>query len=116
MEKLSSLALNCWDWLGRVSWQVSVLILLVLLVQWMCRRWMSPAWRHSLWLLVVARLLLPSSIESRISVFNWLHIGPPSTAGNHRPLTAPISLTGLATQTASASHPTDLRQTVEPPT
>src|SRR5438552_14746691 len=103
MNGLHPLALGCWHWLARVSWQASVLILLVLIVQWVCRRWMSPAWRHSLWLLVVARLVLPVSLESRVSVFNWLGIHSP--ANTPRRLVAPISLSGAVLPTAEAIRP-----------
>ena len=58
-------------WLGRASWQASVLILLVLLAQWLFQRQLVPRWRHALWLLVVLRLALPWAPESRVSLFNW---------------------------------------------
>jgi len=88
------LALDCWHWLARVSVQASVLILLVLAVQWACRKWMSPAWRHSLWLLVVARLLLPASLESRVSLFNW--VGLRSTSAAPQRLASAITLSQTA--------------------
>ena len=56
--------------LWRASWQASWLILLVLLAQVTLRRWLSPAWRSALWLLVVARLLLPFTPPSAWSLFN----------------------------------------------
>ena len=62
--------------LGRVSVQAAVLVLLVLLVQWLFRRRLTPAWRCALWLLVVGRLVLPASLPTRISVFNLV----PSTS------------------------------------
>jgi beta-lactamase regulating signal transducer with metallopeptidase domain/Tol biopolymer transport system component len=58
-------------WLGRASWQASVLIILVLLAQWLLRRQLTPRWRHALWLLVVIRLASPWSVASRVSMFNW---------------------------------------------
>jgi beta-lactamase regulating signal transducer with metallopeptidase domain len=67
-------------WLGRASWQASVLILLVLLAQWLLRGKLAPRWRHGLWLLVVMRLALPWTPESRISLFNWLPMTPPAHA------------------------------------
>jgi len=94
VNRLDALALDCWHWLARVSLQGSVLILLVLAVQWACRRWMSPAWRHSLWLLVVARLVMPASLESRLSLFNWL--GLHSTSASPRRLASPITISETA--------------------
>jgi beta-lactamase regulating signal transducer with metallopeptidase domain len=62
----------------KASWQAAVLILLVLAVQWVFGRRLSPRWRYGLWLLVVARLALPWTIPSPVSVFNLLRI--PNTA------------------------------------
>jgi beta-lactamase regulating signal transducer with metallopeptidase domain len=59
-------------WLLKASWQAAVLILLVLVVQWALGRRLSPRWRYGLWLLVVARLAMPWTIPSSVSVFNLL--------------------------------------------
>ena len=56
----------------KASWQAGVLILLVLAMQWAFGRRLSPRWRYGLWLLVVARLALPWTIPSSVSVFNLL--------------------------------------------
>ncbi|MDB6122335.1 MAG: Peptidase BlaR1 [Pedosphaera sp.] len=61
-------------WLLRTSWQVSILILLVGLIQWLFRKQLSPRWRHALWLLVVVRLLLPVSLPSPLSLFNFTRL------------------------------------------
>jgi beta-lactamase regulating signal transducer with metallopeptidase domain/Tol biopolymer transport system component len=53
----------------RMSLQASLVIVLVLLVQWMGRKHFSPRVRYALWLLVVLRLVLPTSLESSVSVF-----------------------------------------------
>ena len=52
------------------SWQASVLIGLVLLLQWSFGNKLSPGWRYGLWLLVVVRLALPVTPESPLSIFN----------------------------------------------
>lgn len=56
--------------LGGSSLQAAVLVLLVLLVQWLFRRQLAPRWRCALWLLLVARLLLPISTSSAVSIYN----------------------------------------------
>ena len=58
--------------LGRISMQAGVLVLVVLLAQWLFRRQLTPRWRCALWLLVVVRLMLPLSLTSSASIFNWL--------------------------------------------
>ncbi len=64
----------------KASWQAAVLILLVLAAQWAFGRRLSPRWRYGLWLLVVARLALPWTMPSPVSVFNWLSFPGASAA------------------------------------
>ncbi|HZL43235.1 MAG TPA: M56 family metallopeptidase [Verrucomicrobiae bacterium] len=58
----------------KVSAQASVLIVLVLAVQWSCRRFLRPGWLCALWLLVLLRLVLPWGISSPLSIFNFLRV------------------------------------------
>src|SRR2546423_9799162 len=96
MEAVHPFALNCLQWLVRIAWQASVLIAFVLVVQRVFRGRMSPAWRHALWLLVVARLALPSSLESRASVFNWLRVSVAALTSPSPQASAPVVLTAPA--------------------
>jgi beta-lactamase regulating signal transducer with metallopeptidase domain len=59
-------------WLLRASWQASVLVVLVCVAQWVFRKSLSAKWRHRLWLLVLLRLILPVSLPSTFSIFNYL--------------------------------------------
>lgn len=72
MQTLLQFGGGFFNWLWRASWQASVLVLLVLAVQWALRTRLSARARHALWLLVLVRLMLPWSVETRLSVFNWL--------------------------------------------
>jgi len=58
--------------LGRTSLQAGLLVLLVLVVQWLFRRQLTPRWRCALWLLVALRLVLPISFSSETSIYNLL--------------------------------------------
>ena len=58
------------NWLLNHSLEAGVLVLLVLLVQWVFRRQFTSRWRFALWWIVLARLLLPFSPESAVSLFN----------------------------------------------
>jgi len=60
--------------LGRLSVQAAVVVLVILLVQAAFRRWLTPRWRCALWLLLIARLLLPVSFESTVSIFNLVSL------------------------------------------
>ena len=82
--------------LGRTSMQAGVLVLVVLLAQWLFRRRLTPRWRCALWLLVVVRLMLPLSLASSTSIFNWF----PAWNGRTTP-TAPSSEVAKATPPVS---------------
>jgi hypothetical protein len=60
------------DWLLRSTCQASLLICLVLGLQWALHRWMGVRTRYLLWMLVVIRLALPWAPQSRLSLYNLL--------------------------------------------
>jgi beta-lactamase regulating signal transducer with metallopeptidase domain len=68
---------SCFDWIIERSWQASLLVGLILLVQLALLRWLPAVWRHALWLPLLALLVLPALPESRLSVFNWFTPAPP---------------------------------------
>ncbi len=86
-------------WLWRASWQGSILIVLVLTAQWLLRDRLTPRWRHALWLLVVARLAVPWSIQSPFSLFNWVGVHEPATR-------AACDAANTSSESAAAGLPT----------
>ncbi len=74
-------------WLIQASWQASVLVALVLIVQRVFRSRLNSRWTHALWLLVIARLLLPALPESALSLFQFAPAPPPVIVQS---VTAPI--------------------------
>ncbi|MDB6019134.1 MAG: hypothetical protein JWR19_3623 [Pedosphaera sp.] len=74
------------NWLARTSWQAAVLVVIVLLVQAVFRKRLSARWRHALWLLVVARMLLPAAPHSAMSLFNYA--GLENVGGKSAPINA----------------------------
>jgi bla regulator protein BlaR1 len=65
--------------LGRTSVQAGVLVLLIMAAQWLFQKQLTPRWRSALWLVVVGRLLLPSSVGSAVSIFNLVPRWPQRT-------------------------------------
>jgi beta-lactamase regulating signal transducer with metallopeptidase domain len=61
---------SCFGWLLQTTWRAAVIAVIILLAQWLLRNRLSPAWRHGLWFLLVARLLMPMTPSSAVSVFN----------------------------------------------
>jgi bla regulator protein BlaR1 len=58
-----------WTW--KTSLEASVLVMLVCVLQWFCRRWLSPQGRFALSSLVVLRLLMPAVPVSSWSVVRF---------------------------------------------
>ncbi len=79
---------------ARTSLEASLLVALVLLAQKLFRSRLSPSWRHALWLLVLGRLLLPTSFQTSWSLFNlprWHRAVPAESHALPLPMT-PINL------------------------
>jgi beta-lactamase regulating signal transducer with metallopeptidase domain len=64
------------SWVLTTTWQASVLAVLVLTAQALLGPRLNPRWRHALWLLVIARLLLPDLPESAFSLFRLAPAAP----------------------------------------
>ncbi|MCG8651346.1 MAG: M56 family metallopeptidase, partial [Pirellulales bacterium] len=56
-------------WLWQTTWQVSLAVLIILCLQFVLRPWLAPRWCYALWLLIVARLMLPMLPASSLSVY-----------------------------------------------
>jgi beta-lactamase regulating signal transducer with metallopeptidase domain len=56
-------------WLLETTWQGAVTVGIILLAQFLLRNRLSPAWRHGLWFLLVARLLMPMTPMSMCKSF-----------------------------------------------
>lgn len=59
-------------WLGQASWQMAVMVALVLLAELVLRERLSVRWRSVLWTLVLVRLCIPVIPASPWSVYNLL--------------------------------------------
>ncbi len=77
IEKLTALI----GWLASSTLHTTVLICLVLLIKGLFSKKLSPRWHYCLWLLVLARILIPWTPPSSLSIFNLLpEYGPSSSA------------------------------------
>ena len=71
---MSGVAASFLAWLLRTSWQAAVLVGVLMLVQWLFRKRLSPRWRYAFWFLVLIRLALPAAPPSALSLFNYAGI------------------------------------------
>ena len=99
------------SWVLKTSGQAVVLVLLVLAVQWLCRRRLPARWRHVLWWIVIFRLLVPVFLPGPVSVFNWVR-WPGLNGGEPRPAVLEAPAPGLK-EMAAATPP--LRGPLEVP-
>ncbi|MEN6424923.1 MAG: M56 family metallopeptidase [Phycisphaerales bacterium] len=60
------------DWLIRATWQASILVGLILLVQKVAGRWLGVRGRYCLWLVLIIRLAIPWAPQSGVSLYNLL--------------------------------------------
>ncbi len=72
MEALSSGISSVLTWLIQTTLYVSTLICLILLLKAITGRRLPAWWHYGLWLLLVARMLMPWVPESRLSLFNYM--------------------------------------------
>jgi hypothetical protein len=82
-------------WALRTGIDASLIALLVLAAQHLLRHRISARWRHNLWLLVLARLVLPAVPGTSVSPFNLIpsfadHTDP--AAGPSKSPTAPVPM------------------------
>ena len=74
MEVLSSGISSVLTWLIHTTLYISILIFLILLLKAITRRRLPAWWHYGLWLLLVARMLMPWVPESRLSMFNYVPV------------------------------------------
>ena len=100
--------------LGRVSAQAGMLVLIVLLLQWLLRKQLAPRWRCAMWLLVAARLVLPVSLPSAASIFNFAPEWKTTDTSARQARTVIVPQTP-AVPTGPQLSATELRSVAEPP-
>ncbi|MGO8700890.1 MAG: M56 family metallopeptidase [Limisphaerales bacterium] len=84
MNRLAQLGDAVFRWVGQTTWQAAVLAIMILLAQGLMRKRLSPGWRYGLWLLLVARLLMPAIPPSAFSIFNLAPPAPKHPNGAHQ--------------------------------
>ena len=103
MGTLNRLGAAWTDYAGAMAWQVALVILIIALLAVALRR-APAAWRHALWLLVFAKLLLPPTLSAPWTPTGWFDTPQATlTAPAHEPL-----LTTIANEAPTGSAPLPL--------
>lgn len=59
-----------WSWVTAISWQLAIFVVLTMLATFLLRN-ARPGIRHTLWLLVLLKVLLPTSLSAPWSLSTW---------------------------------------------
>jgi bla regulator protein BlaR1 len=86
----------------QTTWQAAVVAGLILLAHWLFRKRLTPAWRYGLWFLLVARLLMPASFPSTLSIFNLAKVDSSAPPRDHAQ--PPPTVSTLSDSFASAKQ------------
>ncbi len=106
------------------SWQASLLVFVVVGVQGILRRRLTPGWRHALWWIVLGRLLIPMTPASSWSLFNLLPtsasqriipIASTSEPSDWRPILGTVPLSKSVADSEAAVPPSEADPAVSTP-
>ncbi|HEX4145705.1 MAG TPA: M56 family metallopeptidase [Pirellulales bacterium] len=89
MSSFDAVARHWLAWIVAASWQLALLILVVAGVCCLARG-ASPRLRHGLWLLVLAKIILPPGLTTPLSVGRWAVAPLLETTGLTSIVTAPL--------------------------
>lgn len=90
MNTIINLAESAFKLVAQITWQATVVAGLILLAQWTFRKRLTPAWRYGLWFLLLARLLMPASFPSALSIFNLAKVEAPTLQQDLAQPTPPV--------------------------
>jgi Tol biopolymer transport system component/beta-lactamase regulating signal transducer with metallopeptidase domain len=106
MEAFNIILSPFFQWLLKTTVQASVLICLILLVKIVFRQKLPVRWHYYLWLLLLIRLALPWSPQSRISIFNLT----PQSSSRQESVPVTISNESDESMTSSSDLGSDAEQ------
>ena len=66
-----------WSWVTAISWQLAIFVVLIMFATFVLRH-AKPGIRHTLWLLVLVKVLLPPSLSAPWTLSSWLGQPPAS--------------------------------------
>ncbi|TCZ81100.1 M56 family metallopeptidase [Paenibacillus albiflavus] len=92
MKQIIVLLSYGFDWVLQTSLLASVTVVLLLLVKWMLKGRINIRWQYALWFLLLFRLLMPWSLESPFSMYQFFIVD--RNESTHSLLDVPLSQPG----------------------
>jgi len=74
------------DFAAPMLLQSTVLVIILLLVDLLLRKKVRAVFRYCMWMLILAKLILPSSLSSPVGIGNWLGYGLPDIPAAKSPV------------------------------
>lgn len=72
VETLLELLTHSFSWVLTTSLQASILVILILLCKLTGQKHLTARWHYAVWFLLIVKLAIPWSVNSSISLYNWL--------------------------------------------
>jgi endo-1,4-beta-xylanase len=72
LELINSAGKGFWEFAWPMLWQSAMLVLILLAADYFLRRKISAVFRYGLWMLVIVKLVLPTSMSSPVSIGQFL--------------------------------------------
>jgi len=119
LESLDGFSRGWSQWMVQMTWQVALLVLILTLITWVCRR-KSAVLLHMVWLLVLVRLVLPPGFAFPTGWAFWVlpsngHTRP--VAGEPRPAAARLagpSASDMSRDSSGAEPTAATREVAQP--
>lgn len=108
METLNIQMQPFFEWLLRTTLQASLLICLILSLQTILHNRLGVRWHYGLWLLLLLRMAMPWTLESRASLFNLLPRSIPQRQFEHDKAQAGDESADSIVVSAETSEPTPI--------
>ncbi|MCU7393083.1 M56 family metallopeptidase [Bacillus sp. ST24] len=70
---------SIFNWIIETSILGSILVLFILCIRALFKKWLTPRWQYALWIILIIRLILPYFPESSFSIYPILSKGYEST-------------------------------------
>ncbi|KXI83179.1 methicillin resistance protein, partial [Bacillus cereus] len=70
---------SIFNWIIETSILGSVLVLFILCIRALFKKWLTPRWQYALWVILIVRLIIPYFPESSFSIYPLLSKGYEST-------------------------------------
>jgi bla regulator protein BlaR1 len=74
MNAMAEFLPEAWRWVLEATLQACIIVAVIRVVQLALGKRLAPRWHYALWLLLLARMVMPWAPESSVSIFNLIEM------------------------------------------